>query len=788
MADDTAMLTIEPDEPVVHNVRLQQAYRTTVTLRNNTRNAMELTIRAGSPERWAVAPSTVFLEAGRTMRVDLRLKLTRELRPRRLAGGAGAAPGAVDDNGAHRQRDVFHVKSPYFERRFHASFVMATPDEIAAATARDPEDRGRSVSFAPAAPPATARRTLPAPSPSGPDPPVPGWSARPPPAPTSSRRAGAAPPSSPPRIGPRRCADSVAPGRDAHRQEDHPRVGRTPRDARARESAQGSRGEDKDEPIRALYSRLELAKTNAPAPAPPSRRVPPEGAEEDAEEEGTVAGDALHAARAKQAELHGANAALRGRCRELDGELQASREEAAGLRRRLAALESDKVPELSNLVAQALAQERSAFEAQSLKALRVLEAKDSVLAARERETAEARAECGALNTTLTATRRELDACEARLITTLEEQGQLRDDAERARAASEETATRLTRERDALQKDLDAATEKMRTSAEALARALRTEEDVAFLRAEASTATAAAEAAAEEAAGLRAALKSAAELRAAEREQLAAHVAAAEHERIAAARAASADGVELLTAELKRAHENIAATLERSRGDSLLTGAAAKAERAAARAAAASANAAATGGGVRVDEDAEEEEARDAATTAPSPSPEPSSSPSTLRRKDAEIESLRLKVKELTSALRVGEGEARRSSVRARTRNAPRRRRRFAPSSPRFARNSVRRREGDAGRRAPPPPKNPPRAPRTTGRRLSVASRRRRRARARGRGGGDGDARTFSGARVVSRASRWSPLGRLRGGCARGEGRRLFRGAIIREGDGTRARS
>ena len=143
------MLTIEPDEPVVHNVRLQQAYRTTVTLRNNTRNAMELTIRAGSPERWAVAPSTVFLEAGRTMRVDLRLKLTRELRPRRLAGGAGAAPGAVDDNGAHRQRDVFHVKSPYFERRFHASFVMATPDEIAAATARDPEDRGRSVSFAP---------------------------------------------------------------------------------------------------------------------------------------------------------------------------------------------------------------------------------------------------------------------------------------------------------------------------------------------------------------------------------------------------------------------------------------------------------------------------------------------------------------------------------------------------------------------------------------------------------------------------------------------------------------
>ena len=665
MADDTAMLTIEPDEPVVHNVRLQQAYRTTVTLRNNTRNAMELTIRAGSPERWAVAPSTVFLEAGRTMRVDLRLKLTRELRPRRLAGGAGAAPGAVDDNGAHRQRDVFHVKSPYFERRFHASFVMATPDEIAAATARDPEDRGRSVSFAPAAPPATARRTLPRSVAERSRSASPGMER-----PSTSRphlestRGRSAPPRARPGSDPDGVQtplplDETRIDKKTIRALDE-RLETLERENRRKDLA----ARDKDELIRALYSRLELAKTNAPAPAPPSRRVPPEGAEEDAEEEGTVAGDALHAARAKQAELHGANAALRGRCRELDGELQASREEAAGLRRRLAALESDKVPELSNLVAQALAQERSAFEAQSLKALRVLEAKDSVLAARERETAEARAECGALNTTLTATRRELDACEARLITTLEEQGQLRDDAERARAASEETATRLTRERDALQKDLDAATEKMRTSAEALARAVRTEEDVAFLRAEASTATAAAEAAAEEAAGLRAALKSAAELRAAEREQLAAHVAAAEHERIAAARAASADGVELLTAELKRAHENIAATLERSRGDSLLTGAAAKAERAAARAAAASANAAATGGGVRVDEDAEEEEARDAATTAPSPSPEPSSSPSTLRRKDAEIESLRLKVKELTSALRVGEGEARRSSVRA----------------------------------------------------------------------------------------------------------------------------
>ena len=46
-------------------------------------------------------------------------------------------------------------------------------------------------------------------------------------------------------------------------------------------------------------------------------------------------------------------------------------------------LEAEKVPELADLVASALEQERSAFEAQSLKALRVLEAKDQVLALRD---------------------------------------------------------------------------------------------------------------------------------------------------------------------------------------------------------------------------------------------------------------------------------------------------------------------------------------------------------------------------------------------------------------------
>jgi chromosome segregation ATPase len=147
---------------------------------------------------------------------------------------------------------------------------------------------------------------------------------------------------------------------------------------------------------------------------------------------------------------------LRSRCQELDGEAKAARDEAAGLRRRVAALAAEKAPTLVDLVAQAVAEERAAFEAQSLKALLVLEAKDAVLASREREVAEARAECGAAQSTLAATRRELDACERRLIATLDEQGKLRaevaslvDSRDGAERRTRETVSALKAEIDAL---------------------------------------------------------------------------------------------------------------------------------------------------------------------------------------------------------------------------------------------------------------------------------------------------------------------------------------------------
>jgi hypothetical protein len=666
MADDDAMLTVEPDEPVIHDVRVQHAYRTTVTLRNNSRNALELTIRAGSPERWAVAPSTVFLEAGRTMRVDLRLKLTRELRPKRLAGGAGAAADHASGEGTqqapHRQRDVFHIKTPYFERRFHASFTVA--DESEPRKEVPIEDRGRSVSFAPSA---------------------------------SGAGAGAlrdrARSASPRRF---RGDDEIA--RETRRAVSAPRrrpegqdVARLDRDdiralddrldqlERAnRRAALDLR--DKEELIRALTSRLELrdAATNDAATSHESSDAA--AGESDPDVSGSRPPlrslGSLADSRAKVAELTGANAALRSRCQELDGEAKAARDEAAGLRRRVAALAAEKAPTLVDLVAQAVAEERAAFEAQSLKALLVLEAKDAVLASREREVAEARAECGAAQSTLAATRRELDACERRLIATLDEQGKLRAEVA-SLVDSRDGAERRTRETvSALKAEIDALREKSRNDAEDAARAARAEEECAFLRAAADSASAALDAAKAECSGLRASLRSAAELRAAERAQLTAHVAAAEHERVALERAAEggAPGAELRTAELRNAHRALASALESSRGDALLTGAAARAAAEAETAvrarkppsagkpplpvASAAAGSAASADAAPRDAPVDESE--------PAPAPEPASaSPSAASHASAkEVAALRLQVKELQSALRLRDGDARRSLSRA----------------------------------------------------------------------------------------------------------------------------
>lgn len=594
-------MVVEPAEPCIYNVRLHQAYRTTVTLRNDTRNALELTVRAGSPERWAVAPSTVFLEAGRTMRVDLRLKLAREIRPRKTAGAA-VREGDDEGVGAVRQRDVFHVKGEFFEQKFYASFVMATQEEVAAAERRESDARSRSIDHpgfgergrAPVASTSSrdtthrARSHSPASSAKsdeeideafdrararyGGGSKVWAQAGRSTSAPAGRGRGsgrGDEGPRAPLGRGPSQRAravhweDETAKKVDAYRR----RVDELEK-LRAQSEVATS---DKDELIRALYARLELAKT---AEDETRERVKLTGnfGDESSAASGAYKGD-LHAARVEQAELHGANAALRGRVQELDGECQAAREEIAGLRRRCRLLEQDIAPELSDLVHAALEQERAAFEAQSLKALRVLEAKDAVLLARERETAEARAECGALSTTLTATRRELDACEARVVSILEEREDFRAEFDEIRTKWTETEKSLRVEVEKLGEELRIANERLDRTKEELKEAREAEEESAFSRAEAAASTAALEAANEEASELRAALRAAAEARISERERLAAHVASARADLDALKRRDPEDAdAARLARDLAAAHESLAAALKDSAADRILSSA------------------------------------------------------------------------------------------------------------------------------------------------------------------------------------------------------------------------
>ena len=110
--------------------------------------------------------------------------------------------------------------------------------------------------------------------------------------------------------------------------------------------------------------------------------------------------------------------------------------------------------------------------------------------------------------------------------------------------------------------------------EELTEARQAEEESAFSRAEAAASTAALEAANEEASELRAALRAAAEARISERERLAAHIASARVDLEALKRRAGPEDADAtrLARDLAAAHESLAAALKDSAADRILSSA------------------------------------------------------------------------------------------------------------------------------------------------------------------------------------------------------------------------
>ena len=139
----------------------------------------------------------------------------------------------------------------------------------------------------------------------------------------------------------------------------------------------------------------------------------------------------------------------------------------------------------------------------------------TVLLARERETAEARVECGALDDAH-RDQAELDA-QARVVSILEEREGFRKEFDEIRAQWTGTEKSLRVEVEKIGEELRIANERLDRTKEELREAREAEEESAFSRAEAAASTAALEAANEEASELRAALRAAAEARISERE-------------------------------------------------------------------------------------------------------------------------------------------------------------------------------------------------------------------------------------------------------------------------------
>ena len=74
-----------------------QAYTQTVVVTNHLRATVEASIRAGSPERYALAPAALTLRPGQSAAVNVVLRVLKYA-ARKKAAQAG-------------QRDIFHIKA-----------------------------------------------------------------------------------------------------------------------------------------------------------------------------------------------------------------------------------------------------------------------------------------------------------------------------------------------------------------------------------------------------------------------------------------------------------------------------------------------------------------------------------------------------------------------------------------------------------------------------------------------------------------------------------------------------
>ena len=84
-----------------------QAYNHHIRVRNDLHSAVDATVRPGSPARWTVSPSKFRLQPGHSIDLTLQLQVLKSSGQR---------------TSYESQRDIFHIKTPYFEQKYYAVF------------------------------------------------------------------------------------------------------------------------------------------------------------------------------------------------------------------------------------------------------------------------------------------------------------------------------------------------------------------------------------------------------------------------------------------------------------------------------------------------------------------------------------------------------------------------------------------------------------------------------------------------------------------------------------------
>jgi hypothetical protein len=82
-----------------------------ITIKNRVSSTVEASLRPGSSDRYTVHPQQIRLKPGQSEEVEIKLKVTR----------FPQAEKAVEQG----QRDVFHIKTPFFDQKFAATFYLS---------------------------------------------------------------------------------------------------------------------------------------------------------------------------------------------------------------------------------------------------------------------------------------------------------------------------------------------------------------------------------------------------------------------------------------------------------------------------------------------------------------------------------------------------------------------------------------------------------------------------------------------------------------------------------------